>query len=938
MNHRILIALVALFAAAGPAQAVPLPAELLDRLSDPSARSVFTEPFSTQPPLELRTAVRDRLSSAAVVHLNMVVLLVDFVDNPANTAVSTIAHFDSLLFSRGIHPTGSMADYYDENSNGRLVLNGIVKGWYRLPDSYGNYVSNQAGRGLYPKNSQGMVRDAVLAADPDINFALFDNDGPDGVADTIDDDQHVDLLMVIHAGPGGEGASFARIQSVAWILPAPLSIDGVNVQVFATAPEDATLGVVAHETGHLFGLPDLYDLTGSSFGLGTWTLMSGGWSLNGARTPVHLDPWCKSELGFVDVVDVISTLDNVTIDPVETGGRVYRMTEVNTSGLEYFLVENRRRIGFDSFLPGEGLLVYHVNELIPTNNNSPRYLVGLEQADGLYQLENLFGNPSFGDAGDPYTETTPAEGFGRFTVPNSRNQAGGETGVTVYKIRGPDELGRMTANLRSVRGPTLRIDTTPVKPVDGDGDLFIEAGETFDVELSLVVQGGTVHDVVVEIESSDPLAVIQSAPALLGDLTTGTHAGKTSLRVGVGAGVPRDPYGLGLRLKVSYRDEIAARKSFSVAVGQVVGLANDFEASFAGFIHRSTRNNFLDLWRPGTAAGREGPHAWHCGNDEGGFQAAVDAILETPLFIIPPDGRLTLDHLVDIPRDTNGVAVAGAFVEIAVNGSEWTQITPTSGYDTRYFSTDSELSGRFIFTGGPAAGAEPEWETLTFDLSGYSGGAIARFRFFSTRTMEHGLGWWIDNVKVESAMTPVRLVSLAAVRSGTGVLVTWDLAGEDDLSGLVLSRARERNGAFERLTEGLLPASSGSLVDPDPGEGSPVYRLEAIHRNGTTVPLGQLEASARPPAILTLTAWPNPARGPVALEFTQSETGPIRLVVYDALGRPVRRIVDAALPAGHHVYTWDRRDEEGRSVPAGVYFYRLERRDGVVSRKLVVGR
>jgi hypothetical protein len=78
--------------------------------------------------------------------------------------------------------------------------------------------------------------------------------------------------------------------------------------------------------------------------------------------------------------------------------------------------------------------------------------------------------------------------------------------------------------------------------------------------------------------------------------------------------------------------------------------------------------------------------------------------------------------------------------------------------------------------------------------------------------------------------------------------------------------------------------------------------------------------------------------GPVALEFTVRETGPTRLIVYDALGRPVRRLVDAALEPGDYHYSWDRRSDDGRPVPAGVYFYRLERRDSVQTRKLVVGR
>ena len=161
----------------------------------------------------------------------------------------------------------------------------------RMPLRYEQYVAGVAGRGVYPFNSQGFVEDALRAADPVINYALFDNDGGDGVADTGDDDTMIDLLLCIHAGSGGEsGASTTNLQSIAFGLPNPTPFDGVFANNFAIAPEDGRLGVYAHETGHLLGLPDLYDLTGHSFGLGTWSLMAGGWSLDQARTPARAVP------------------------------------------------------------------------------------------------------------------------------------------------------------------------------------------------------------------------------------------------------------------------------------------------------------------------------------------------------------------------------------------------------------------------------------------------------------------------------------------------------------------------------------------------------------------------------------------------------------------------------------------------------------------------
>jgi len=944
MNHRnwIIVVILAILAAV-PAQAAPPNAEAMDRLSNAADRSIFVpEPFSTSPPERLRTAIESRLAAnGGPVRLNMVVILAEFYDQRADTVNFPPSHYDSLLFSRGVYPTGSMADYFYENSNGRLILGGAIRGWYMMPEAYQTYVSLQAGRGLFPRNSQGLTRDAVAIADSEINYAHFDNDGPDGVSDTFDDDRHVDLLMVIHAGPGGESSgSRYSLQSVGWQVPEPIPVDGVYANEFAIGPEDGALGVYAHETGHIMGLPDLYDATGSSFGLGVWTLMSGGWSLNGARTPAHLDAWCKHRLNFVTVVNVPATLDGVIIDPVETGGTVYRLASNGSAGPEYFLVENRERIGFDSFLPGVGLCIYHVNDLLPTNNIPPRYRVGLEQADGLFQLENLYGNPSFGDAGDLYTEDTPSGGFGRFTVPDSRNHAGAETGITVYNIQGPDETHSMRASFRTVIGPSISIASTSVVPVNGDGDEFVEEGETFEVLPTFLVQGGVAHDVVVQAFSSDPLAQVGSAPIPLGDLGAGNHQ-TVPIPIGVGTGVPRDPYGLPIRLKVSFREEIPVERSFTVAVGHTQGMAEDFENGFHEFTHRALRFGFLDLWRPESEGGNAGPHAWHCGNSVGGFNDDTDAALETPLFIIPPNGVLKFDHLVEIPPDDSGNVVAGAFVEISVGGSNWTQITPTRGYDRRFFHADPELSGRYIFTGDPQGPEPPLWEPLTFDLSGFQGGAVVRFRFFSTAHLFVGKGWWIDNVRVESSTTPVSLVSLSAARATEGVALSWVLSGPEEISGLSVWRATWGGSEFVRLNDRLLPARPTGLfhdLQAVPEERY-VYRLEAVRRDGTVAVLGHLEVpeiGTRPD--LALNAFPNPARNGATIAFKMTSASPVRLWIFDTQGRVVKDIVNSRLEAGEYRFGWDGEDGRGQRVPAGVYFYRLERDGDVRTRKLVVAR
>jgi immune inhibitor A len=149
------------------------------------------------------------------------------------------------------------------------------------------------------------------------------------------------------------------IWSVKWVLPTSTKVNNVNVYAFLTIPEDAQIGVCSHEVGHLlFGWPDLYDIDGSSQGIGKWCLMaSGSWggSPPGSK-PVHPSAWCKLNQGWVSQQTVVSN-GSLTLEDVKTSKMVYRLwTNGDKTSKEYFLVENREQVGFDQSMPGQGLL------------------------------------------------------------------------------------------------------------------------------------------------------------------------------------------------------------------------------------------------------------------------------------------------------------------------------------------------------------------------------------------------------------------------------------------------------------------------------------------------------------------------------------------------------------------------------------------------------
>ena len=167
----------------------------------------------------------------------------------------------------------------------------------------------------------------------------------------------------------------------------------------------------------------------------------------GSRLPAHMDAWCKSYLGFVNPTEITENAIGVSIPEIESSPKVFKLwSNGDYSGDEYFLVENRQKIGFDAALPGDGLLIYHIDESAgdPIGNNTDpnRYHVALEQADGLKQLE--FTRYSSGDAGDPYPGAADNRNFDDAATPNSRGYGDLVTQAAVWVPAKWGRAGRTT--------------------------------------------------------------------------------------------------------------------------------------------------------------------------------------------------------------------------------------------------------------------------------------------------------------------------------------------------------------------------------------------------------------------------------------------------------------------------------------------------------------
>ena len=926
-------------------------------------------------------AAEKRTAGAAGTY-KCVVILLQFTDEPADTLGHTPADFADLLFSDGTRPGGSFRDYYQEVSRGQFDVDGIVTRWYTAPHPYSYYTNNQSGFGSPPQNSQGMTDDALRLADPDVDFSQFDDNGPFGIPDGV-----IDGLFIVHAGPGAEETEDLNDMWSHKFNLSFLSADGTRASAYTTEPEEwagialnttagelISRGVFCHEFGHVLGLPDIYDTSGTTDateGTGEWDLMATGVynHLPGdplGTSPSHLSAWSKIRLGWVTPTWVLQDSAAVTIPPVETSGQVFRLWTNGEDLGEYFLVENRQPIGTDAALvrssieagdgAAHGLLIYHVDEAIQNNNNAAHKLLDVEEAggpeadQGVQNLDLARGHTALlptcgvlrsvtgnrGDKYDPWPGADNATSFDGSCPPSGSYCAGKPSQVAVRNIVeiGNDVTADFFVNGVTVRRLALGVDDSPFGGFPNNGNGLAEAGETVRIRFPLLNYAPSptgALTAILQSESETNLISLSPASVTYPSIASGATDSGTVVQATILS--TSDPRGVNIGFTLQAAAGLVDLDSVQVLVGSKTGICDDFENTSRRWISTAGGCDGVNEWHRETGINNTpgGTWAWRLGPSGmlGSYAPIQDARLESQPIRINGSG----DTLAFWQRYQSTFGVDGLTVEISNDGAEtWTTLVPVGGYSN----------------GDRWTGFQPAFVEAKVPLAGYSGVVQIAFRFRSS-TANGGLGWWIDDVAVtgndQCSTTGVAVTRFdaAAIPGRAAVRIAWDLA---DAIGATVGIDRAATGEpRERIATFLATDHAGEYQDTGVAPGIAYQYWITVSRSGdpdavagpvlVAVPSGVGENS--PPRVLALSRIrPNPFSPNAAFSVSLDRDGPYVVRVYRADGSLVRTLADSNGRQGVLPFSWDGTDGRGRPVGAGLYFFELRAASGVRVQKAIL--
>jgi M6 family metalloprotease-like protein len=387
----------------------------------------------------------------------------------------------------------SVREYFQQVSSGKLDYTNVVVGPYKLSRNRQFYVQNL------------LVEEALqLALADGLDLKQFDSRN-EGI---------VDALNVLYAGQTQYNGELWPHNWHIDLRFGDMRTDLYLLTSMGRSAADLSIGTFCHENGHLLcRFPDMYDYgerdgdNVRSAGIGMYCLMGAGNHLDFGRSPSPVCAYLRDLAGWCDnEVDLQTAGQKTAVHGDYNTVLKYRSSKPN----EYFLVENRSRMGFDRALPASGLAVYHCDILgsneLQQGTAEHHYQCALIQADGHRDLEM---DVNTGDGTDLFGRT---EGIALSaeSSPHSREWDGRDSGLAISDISEPAESITFAVGAATPATATITGEASPM--------LKIPDNRVAGVSSSInVAQSGIVARIKVSVDIEHPfigdLRVLLTSPA-----------------------------------------------------------------------------------------------------------------------------------------------------------------------------------------------------------------------------------------------------------------------------------------------------------------------------------------------------------------------------------------------------------------------------------------
>lgn len=289
---------------------------------------------------------------------------------------------------------GSVAKYFHDMSGGTFTPNFKVYDPVTLdkPETYYGGKNEDNNKDEDPRQ---LVKDALKLIEDQIT--------EDDIKSFCSDGKTVDCVYVVYAGLGqNDGGAGTTVWANTWTTDGA-TLGGKSVRWYTMSPELSSMklddngkfnnkgtitavsgiGVICHEFSHALGLPDFYPTAESAYvdnqEMEYWDLMDGGEYTYYGYRPTAYTAFEKEQMGWPVDIKTLDSDASVTMQTsTEQGGKAYKIVNPDYQN-EYLMLECIQRKGWNQYLFGNGLLVYHVclpSETLDSGtrlNNAPGY-------------------------------------------------------------------------------------------------------------------------------------------------------------------------------------------------------------------------------------------------------------------------------------------------------------------------------------------------------------------------------------------------------------------------------------------------------------------------------------------------------------------------------------------------------------------------------------